>query len=321
MMFAFLLIATLVRINLFGDFMPANWVTDVLLKNPDSIFVNIDSVLNQADYNVVNLESPATDTGIPFPNKKYIYKFPPEFMKVFKKHGLNVFLLANNHMLDYGIDGMFSTIMAIKAHGLFYAGAGANLKDASKGVVLEKNGFKIGILNFAMTFPLEFYAEKRKPGIAPGYPGNVLPMVRKMRKKVDFLIVAFHFGAEKMDTPKEYQIEMARKCIDNGADLVYGHHPHRVQPVEVYKGKLIAYSLGNFIFGSYSRSVNGAFISVEIDSDSVHYSIYPLNVDPIETGFATGLGKDSTLLSHLISRCSVCELDYTHERIKVSLPK
>ena len=320
-MLVIVFLTALVKINLFGDLMPANWVRDIMSKDPDSVFVNIDSVLCEADFNIVNLESPATDTGEPFPDKKYLYKFPPEFIKIFKKHSINVFLLANNHMLDYGVQGMFSTIRAIKRFGLFYAGAGKDLKDASKGVILEKNGVKIGVLNFAMTFPLEFYAKKTRPGIAPGYPGNVIPAVRRMRKKVDFLIVAFHFGAEKMDTPKDYQIEMAKKCIDNGADLVYGHHPHRVQPLEIYKNRLIAYSLGNFIFGSYSRSVNGAFISVTLDSDSVYYRIYPLNVDPIETGFATKVEEDSMLISHMISRCTVCEIDPKWKFIKVSLPK
>ncbi len=314
-------LTALVKINLFGDLMPANWVEDIMSRNPDSVFVNIDSVLSDADFNIVNLESPATDTGEIFPDKRFIYKFPPEFIKIFKRHNINVFLLANNHMLDFGAEGMFSTIKAIKESKLFFAGAGKNLKDASRGIILEKNGIKIGVLNFAMTFPLEFYAKKNKPGIAPGYPGNVIPEVRRMRKKVDFLIVAFHFGAEKMDTPKDYQIEMAKKCIDNGADLVYGHHPHRVQPLEIYKNKLIAYSLGNFIFGSYSRSVNGAFISLTLESDSVYYKIYPLNVDPIETGFATSIKNDSLLISHLILRCRGCRANYRQGFVKVTLPK
>lgn len=315
------LITALVRLNLFGDFMPANWVADIISKNPDSIFVNIDSVLARSDFNIVNLESPATDTGEPFPNKKYLYKFPPGFISIFKEHGINVFLLANNHMLDYGIEGMRSTIESIKEQGLFMVGAGNNLDEASSGLVLEKNGVKIGLLNFAMTFPLEFYAKENKAGIAPGYLDNVLNRVNDMKNKVDFLIVAFHFGAEKMDTPKDYQVEIARKCIENGADIVYGHHPHRVQPVEVYKNSLIAYSLGNFIFGSYSREVNGALISVEIEKDSVHYNIYTLNVDPIETGFATGIVKDSLLLSHISSRCSLCKVDLEEGTVKVSLPK
>ncbi len=311
------LLLTLVKINFFGDLMPANWIEDILEKNPDSIFVNIDTVLLGADFNVVNLESPATDTGVPFEGKKYLYKFPPEFIKLFKKHNINVFLLANNHMLDYGEEGLFSTIKAIKNAGCYYAGGGKNLKDASCGVIIEKNGYKIGILNFAMTFPLEFYAKKQRPGIAPGYPGNVLPEVRKMRKKVDFLVVSFHFGAEKMDTPKDYQIEMAKRCIDNGADLVYGHHPHRVQPAEVYKNKLIFYSLGNFIFGSYSRTVNGAYLHAEITGDSVYYRIYPLNVDPVITGFATYPHRDTVLLEHIKSRCKKCR--YTSDKGALSL--
>jgi len=315
------LFSFLVRINLFGDLMPANWVSDIMRQYPDSVFKNISEVLKRADFNIVNLESPATLDGTPFPDKKYLYKFNPELIKVFKRHNINVFLLANNHMLDYGKEGMFSTIHAIKENGLFYAGAGRDLKDASKGVILEKNGFKIGVLDFAMTFPLEFYAKKHSPGIAPGSPENVIKEVRIMRKKVDFLIVSFHFGAEKMDTPKDYQVEIAKRCIDNGADLVFGHHPHRVQPIEVYKGRLIAYSLGNFIFGSYARVPNGAFISVCIDTDSVFYRIYPLNVDPIQTGFATSIKKDSLLLKHITERCSACAIDYKRGFVKLRLAK
>ncbi len=316
----FIFLFSVVRINLFGDLMPANWITDIMKTNPDSVFVNLDSILSQADFNIVNLESPATDTGEPFPQKKYLYKFPPDFIKVFKRHNINVFLLANNHMMDYGEEGLFSTINAIKSAGCYYAGAGEDLEEASKGMILEKDGMKIGILNFAMTFPLEFYAKKHKPGIAPGYPGNVLPQVRKMKKKVDFLIVAFHFGAEKMDTPKDYQIEMAKRCIKNGADLVFGHHPHRVQPAEVYRDRLIFYSLGNFIFGSYSRNANGAFLHLEIKDDSAYYTIYPLNVDPTETGFATSIKLDSMLLHHIKERCNECFYDKGNKALKVVLP-
>jgi poly-gamma-glutamate synthesis protein (capsule biosynthesis protein) len=84
--------------------------------------------------------------------------------------------------------------------------------------------------------------------------------IEKARPSADLVVVSFHWGAELMTTAKHYQVELGRKAIDWGADLVLGHHPHVLQELEVYKGHLIAYSLGNFVFGSESNRTNSSMI-------------------------------------------------------------
>ena len=99
-------------------------------------------------------------------------------------------------------------------------------------------------------------------------------------------MAAFHWGQELLDTPKVYQRNTAHFCIENGVDLVIGHHPHVTQGEEIYKNKLIVYSLGNFAFGTYSERGEGEMVVVEIDRDSVRYTIIPLEVRPSHSNFS-----------------------------------
>ena len=104
---------------------------------------------------------------------------------------------------------------------------------------------------------------------------------------VDFIVVSFHWGAEKSETPKDYQFFFAHLAIDSGADLVLGHHPHVLQGLEIYKNRLIAYSLGNFAFGSYSRfATDSIILNVYLTDDGLFYArCIPINVDNREVEF------------------------------------
>ena len=138
-----------------------------------------------------------------------------------------------------------------------------------------------------MTFPTEFYAKKDTAGTAYPEPELMQQSLKFWDNLVDFTIVSFHWGAEKRETPKDYQIYFAHLAIDSGADLILGHHPHVLQGVELYKNRLIAYSLGNFAFGSYSKhAVDSIILKAHLNSNGLDYAqCIPINVDNREVEF------------------------------------
>ncbi len=132
--------------------------------------------------------------------------------------------------------------------------------DARSPALVKVKGKTLAFLSYSLTFPLEFYASAGVPGTAPGYADFVKADIEKVRPRADLVVVSFHWGAELMTVAKDYKIELGHQAIDWGADLVLGHHPHVLQELEVYKGRLIAYSLGNFVFGSESNNTNSSMI-------------------------------------------------------------
>ncbi|UCE07316.1 MAG: CapA family protein, partial [bacterium] len=199
--------------------------------------------------------------------------------------GFDVVTLANNHILDYGIEGLENTITVLDSIGIAYCGAGLTLEQARKPAILERNGYRITVLGYSMTFPIEFWATDSTGGTC--YPNKMKSSIQQSDSLADFTIVTFHWGAELKNYPKDYQKEFAHKAIDYGADLVLGHHPHVLQGLEIYKNRLIAYSLGNFSFSSYSRKATESIIAKVYLTDKglLFAKIIPISVDNINIAF------------------------------------
>jgi poly-gamma-glutamate capsule biosynthesis protein CapA/YwtB (metallophosphatase superfamily) len=162
--------------------------------------------------------------------------------------------------MDFGPLALRDTLASLEENGVLYTGAGMDLDDARTPALVKIKGRTLAFLAYSLTFPLEFYASAGRPGTAPGFADFVKADIEKVRPRADLVIVSFHWGAELLTAAKDYQIELGRRAIDWGADLVLGHHPHVLQELEVYKGRLIAYSLGNFVFGSESERTNTSMI-------------------------------------------------------------
>jgi len=173
------------------------------------------------------------------------------------------------------------TIAILTEHNIKYAGAGADINQARTPAFIEKHGFKIALLAYNNTLPLEFNASHHTPGTAQGRWEYIETDIKKAKASADLVIVSFHWSAELLKEPKPYQHSLARLCIDSGADLVFGHHPHVIQGIEIYKNRVIAYSLGNFIFGSYSKKVKDAIVlQVKMAKDGPRsVTIFPINVN------------------------------------------
>jgi poly-gamma-glutamate capsule biosynthesis protein CapA/YwtB (metallophosphatase superfamily) len=155
--------------------------------------------------------------------------------------------------MDYGPDGLTDTLNSLDRNGIGHAGAGAGIKDARRPACAEVKGSMICLLAYSLTHPEEFYADEEKAGTAFGHLKFLEQDIPAARKKSDILIVSFHWGTELKDTPNDYQMELGRRAVELGASVVAGHHPHIPQGVETRNGGVIFYSLGNFIFGSYSK--------------------------------------------------------------------
>ncbi|MDH4227443.1 MAG: CapA family protein [Deltaproteobacteria bacterium] len=256
-------------------------------------FENVAGILNGADAVIMNLESPLTNHSKTYIEKEFHIKAPPYAIESVKSASVDVATLANNHMMDFGEPGLRDTLAALDAAGIARAGAGLDSKEARRPAIFEKDGVRVAVLSYSRTYPLEFYATAKRAGTASGVEANIESDIKKARRDgADIVVVTFHWGAERVRMPKPYQIELAHLSIDSGADLVIGHHPHVTQPIEKYKGGVIFYSLGNFVFGmTPNRALGGAIAKVVFTNDGggpmriKDIEAIPLNVDNREVFF------------------------------------
>jgi poly-gamma-glutamate synthesis protein (capsule biosynthesis protein) len=237
--------------------------------------------LGKADVVVGNLESSISLRGKAVENKKFTLRAGPLAAAALRQAGVRVVTLANNHSMDFGPLALQDTLAALDENGILSTGAGMNLDDARAPAILKIKGKTLAFLSYSLTFPLEFFASENQPGTAPGYSDYVKTDIEKARQLADLVIVSFHWGAELMTAAKDYQVELGHQAIDWGADLVLGHHPHVLQELEIYNGRLIAYSLGNFVFGSESNRTNTSMILLLTFQDNtlVRVEAVPLDVN------------------------------------------
>ncbi len=205
-----------------------------------------------ADLFMVNQEFPFTDRGTAAEDKQFTFRVPPKDVSLLTEMGVDIVTMANNHILDFGPEGITDSLTALDGAGILHVGAGENLEQAKKAEILEVKGKKIGFLGVSRVYmAASWAADADHAGVFSTYdPALPLQEIRALREQCDYLVVYVHWGVERNTAPEEYQRKMGRQYIDAGADLVVGSHPHVLQEIEYYNGKPIAYSLGNFVFGS-----------------------------------------------------------------------
>lgn len=226
------------------------------------------------DLTIINLETSVTTGGKKWPDKQFNFRSNPNSIEGMANSGVEVATLANNHVLDYGYQGLLDTLKNLDKYNIKYTGAGKNKKEAIKGIIVEEKGVKVGILAFSRVIPdAKWYATKNRAGLVSGYDPYVNEMTKKiaeMKKEVDILVLSIHWGVERSTIPRKQEINLAKKVIDNGADIVMGHHPHVLQGIQVYKGKPIFYSFGNFVFNSGSKAGTNTMIGqVKIENKKI----------------------------------------------------
>ncbi|MDH5648644.1 MAG: CapA family protein [Gammaproteobacteria bacterium] len=254
----------------------------------DYPFANVESLLTGADITFGNLEGPLTHGGSSDVEKKYRFRSPPDKVApALKRAGFDVVSLANNHTLDYGQQGLVDTMAALDDAGIAYAGAGLDASAARRAVVLTVNGSRIAFLAYSLTFPEEFWAGDSRAGTAFGHAEHVKRDVTKAGENADIVVVSFHWGREGTTELRDYQMVLGRAAIDSGAALVLGHHPHILQGIERYGKGVIFYSLGNFVFGSYSKTAQrSAIVSANFNNNELEsIQIQPIDVNNINVVF------------------------------------
>lgn len=251
-----------ITIALTGDMMFDGYVGGVLKsKGGDYLFEGYKEYLGESDMVFGNLETCISHRGKPMEDKQYTFRSSSLAAAALKKHNFTAVSVANNHVLDYGYEAFEDTLKALEDNGILYAGGGRNKQEARRGAFIEKNGIKVGFIAFSRIVPVvDWYAGDKKPGIIGAYKVHepeVLKLIAELKSKCDILVVSVHWGKEGTLEARVEETETARKMVDAGADIIMGHHPHVVQGIEMYKGKPIFYSLGNFIFtGSRSELGN-----------------------------------------------------------------
>lgn len=211
-------------------------------------------------YNIAfcNLESIISDKGHPI-KKPITFEADPRMLDILLKSGFNLINLANNHALDYGRRALLDCIRRLRKKGFKTLGAGNTLHEAYKPLILKVNSIKIAFLSYC-TIPTGVPIRKNLPQTAVFNKDTAKYYLKKLKDSVNFIVVSMHWGTEYTHRPNPRQRRIAHFLIDNGADIVIGHHPHVVQEIEYYHSGLIIYSLGNFIFDQRGKERNEGII-------------------------------------------------------------
>lgn len=275
-----------------------------------------------ADVNVANLEVVLANTGTQHPTKSVVYRGNPANISGLTYAGIDVVTLANNHTLDYGLPALSQMRSLLDAAGIIHSGAGADSYEANLPAFINRKGLNIAFLrssdrtgqyNNAQPY---LQAGFNKPGFAYMTPYYIEQQIAAVQGVADLKIVEMHGGSEystapgagydkhnpflgddqdedyapRTDVPHQWDIDIRHSAVDSGADLVIVHHPHIIQGLEVYNGKVIAHSLGNFAFDlDYPECFPSMIFYVDADEDGFsNHRLRPVYIDNYIPKPATG---------------------------------
>gem|GEM_PF-2441122 len=237
-----------VTITFVGDIMLTRIPGEHIAMGEDP-FAGVADVLTSADLTIGNLECVISTVGEAVP-KWFNFRCDPGTVPVLARY-MDAVSVANNHSGDYGKEAFAEQLQLLKEGGVPYFGGGMNYAEAHQPLILERNGLKVAFLGYNNVELRSYEAGWDTPGLAWIELDQLAADVRAAREQADIVVVYPHWGYDYMSWQAEDQTEIARVAIDAGADLVVGNHPHVTQPVEIYNDRLIAYSLGNFVFDDF----------------------------------------------------------------------
>ncbi|MCI0632318.1 MAG: CapA family protein [Actinobacteria bacterium] len=213
----------------------------------------LDGLFRTDDLTVINHECPSTDIVAPLP-KTFVFRCDPEALDEAREAGVEVASLANNHGFDHGPQGLLDSVRNLRRADIVPIGAGASEAEADAPAYVEVGGWRIGLVGVGEVIdPDSQVADGDEIGTAVGHEfSRALRAIREAEDHADLVIVVIHWGVELDTQPREYQVDEAHRMIDAGADVIFGHHAHRLQPMDTYRGRPIFYGLGNFVWPSFS---------------------------------------------------------------------
>ncbi len=224
-------------------------------------------LLSPADLRVANFESSAGTQGKPDPQKPFSFRTSPGALASFASV-FDAASLANNHAADFGRADLLETAEALRQSGSQPFGSGKDAQEAHRATIVERRGLKIGLLGYLDVLPRWFAAAPDLPGVAWLDIDQASLDIKQARQNgADVVIVLPHWGTEHAPQANDRQRRLARALLDAGADAVIGGHPHVVQDYEIYKGKPVIYSLGNFVFDGFEDEDNNTGWALFVDLD------------------------------------------------------
>ena len=238
-----------------GDFCPRGYITDEVMtdENIRNTSKMIAELTAAHDISVVNVETVYSNCTTPLPKRGPNIKSTMESLTFLKAMGFTAAACANNHIGDYGQQGVLDTLDNLRKLGLITMGAGSDLKEAAETCYFEKNGVKVAVINHCEH---EFgTARKDRAGAAPLDYYDTAKQIREAKKKANAVIVYLHGGNETNPLPRPGMKKLCRHFAESGASAVVVAHAHCPQGIEMYEGVPIAYGMGNFYF--YSEKPNG----------------------------------------------------------------
>jgi len=259
-------------------------VGDIFLRTREGAtdpFAYVKDVFSQADVVFGNLEVPLTNVSLPGIEQAVILKSSPDGVRFLRDAHFSVLNLAHNHIRDFGVEGALDTIRHLDDAGLPHVGAGATIAECMREVVVNVQGTNVAFAGFFL------HGEGlSSPGlhIAGMAPQLVMHRIAELRSKYDRVVVSLHWGRENIFYPAPEQQEFGRRCIDEGASVVIGHHPHYVHGVQEYRGGVIFYSLGNFNFWQFGMTTTHyhrltCIADIVLGEDQVTYETIPIMID------------------------------------------
>lgn len=295
---------------MFGRNMPG------VLSLDSSPYRYVDNVTGNTDILLVNTENPFTTSGDAV-KPDVPLKASPDYIPLLNgTSGMVISANANNHVFDYGIEGMRDSIENLDSYGIAHIGAGENKAEATKPITIEKEGHKISIFNYMDSENFQEYDQSVMPKATedgPGYSAwdneESVEQIRQAKENgSDIIIVYMHYGNEYSRSPNENQKEISHLAIDAGASAVVGSHAHVTQGIEMYNGKPIFYNLGNFMFDQSNPNTHTAyFVEFDVKNENVTANIYPVYISGYLPQFM-GSSDGESLLSSLDPQCDEMEI-------------
>lgn len=259
------------RLLVAGDFCPRGKVNELIGQGDfGAVFSEVKEIAGRYDYSVVNLECPVTDASEPISKIGPALRCGIEALDALQFAGFNCVTLANNHINDYGPEGVLQTLALLDSRQFDHVGVGKDREDASRILIKEIGGETLAVINCCER---EFsIAGKNSPGAAELDPVTQISQIRKAKEIADYVVVIVHGGYERCEYPSPRMIRTYRAFVDAGADAVINHHQHCCSGYEVYSGKPVFYGIGNFCFeplkpesGSWHQ---GILVGLDLDKEA-----------------------------------------------------
>lgn len=244
-------------------------------------WTSVASTLRGADITTGNLETAVSTRGTPAV-KQYTFRgVPADVAPLASFAGFDVLTLANNHADDYGPEALLDTIRAVRAAGMHTIGAGADERQARRPAIVDAGGLRVALLGYSDVNPAGFPATPSSPGTARADVGAIESDVRGALRRADVAVCFFHWGVELRPDPDSRQEAFASACLDAGAKLVLGAHPHVLGPLSrPTRTSLVAWTLGNFVFPSSGAPARTAILRVALTRHGVQgYRLLPVTIE------------------------------------------